>query len=53
MGNMGDMFRIDYLFVSQNFESKGASDLTKSMRGTYVIVSSIDKAAIANDLNVF
>ncbi len=50
---MGDMFRIDYLFVSKNFTSKGVTDITKNMRGTYLIVSSIDKVSIAHDLNVF
>ncbi len=53
MGDMGDMFRIDYLYVSYNFTAQGLVTLAKSIKGTYLIISSINKSEIANDLNVF
>ena len=53
MGDMGDMFRIDYLYVSNKFVGEGVVKITKSIQGTYLIISSINKSEIANDLNVF
>jgi hypothetical protein len=53
MGAMGDMFRIDYLYVSYSFVGEGLVTITKKIQGSYLIISSINKAEIADDLNVF
>lgn len=50
---MGDMYRIDYLFISYKFAAEGLVKITQSIQGSYLIVSSIDKKAIDDDLNVF
>ena len=53
MGDMGDMFRVDYLYVSYTFQAAGLLKISEKIKGTYLIVSSIDKAQILDDLNTF
>ena len=50
---MGDMYRIDYLFVLYKFAAQNLVSLTQSIQGSYLIVSSIDKKALDDDLNVY
>jgi hypothetical protein len=53
MGAMGDMFRVDYLYISYSFTAKGLVEISQRIKGTYLIVSSIDKSSIIDDLNTF